>query len=124
MTENIGDLTIETGTGVTERNRNRIHAHVADPNFVSDQAQYVRNDLNSLTESIQAALLDRVHDILDDTDADLETMVAPDTALLTRYPKFGRRVQESLNQARKSLVEIEVAIQPARDDARGRGYIA
>ena len=112
-----------TGTGVTDRNRRRIFTHVGDSAFVSTHSKRVRNDLKELAEETVDSLSEEVHLILDATDRDLETMQAPDAALLEKYPAFGKSVEEMLRTARTELESIDTAAADAREDARRRGYI-
>ena len=76
-----------------------------------------------MAEQTVDTLSDKVHLILDATDRDLETMQAPDAALLEKYPAFGKSVEEMLRTARTELESIEAAATEAREDARHRGYI-
>jgi pseudouridine-5'-phosphate glycosidase len=111
------------GTGVTARNSVRIYEHVADSNFVTSHSRRICDDLKELAERTVVSVSEKVHSILNATDADLETIQAPDAALLEKYPAFGRRVEEMLRTARTDLESIEVAARGAREDATRRGYI-
>ena len=108
---------------MTDRNRSRIHAHVTNSSFVTTQSKRICNDLKELAERTVDSLSQNVHSILDATDRDLETIEAPDAALLEKYPAFGRSVEEMLRTSRTKLESIEAAANVAREDARHRGYI-
>jgi hypothetical protein len=108
---------------VTDRNRGRIHNHVTDPNFVASQSRRICDDLKELAKRTVESLSEKVHSIFNATDADLQTIQAPDAALLEKYPAFGKRVEEMLDTARTVLESIEAAAREAREDARHRGYI-
>jgi hypothetical protein len=108
---------------VTDRNRRRIYTHVGDSAFVTTHSERVCNDLKELAEQTVDSLSEKVHLILDATDRDLETLQAPDAALLEKYPAFGKSVEEMLLTARTELESIEAAATEAREDARHRGYI-
>lgn len=108
---------------MTDRNRSRIRQRVANSDFVTSQSRQIRNDLRELAKQTMDSLSEMVHSILDDTDADLETIQAPDAALLEKYPAFGRNAEELLRTARATLETIEVAARDARADAKRRGYI-
>jgi hypothetical protein len=99
------------GSGVTDRNKCRIHAHIADSNFVTSQSRRISTDLRELAQVTVESLSEKVHSILNATDADLETIKAPDAALLEKYPAFGKGVEDMLRT------------RDAREDARSRGYI-
>ena len=111
------------GQGVRDRNRHRIYTHVSDSAFVTTHSERVCNDLKELAEQTVDSLSKKVHLILDATDRDLETIQAPDAALLEKYPAFGKSVEEMLLTARTELESIEAAATEAREDARHRGYI-
>jgi hypothetical protein len=111
------------GSGVTERNIRRIGQHVANSEFVTSQSRRIRHDLKELAERTVDSLSEKVHLIFDATAADLETIEAPDTALLEKHPAFGRSVEEILDRARAELESIELAVTAAREEARSRGYI-
>jgi hypothetical protein len=111
------------GLGVTARNKRRIYTHVSDSAFVTTYSERVCKDLKELAEQTVDSLSEKVHLILDATDRDLETIQAPDAALLEKYPAFGRSVEEILRTARAELESIEAAATKAREDARQRGYI-
>jgi hypothetical protein len=112
-----------TGSGVTDRNKRRIYAHVGNSAFVTTHSERVCNDLKELAEQTVDSLSEKVHLILDATDRDLEAIQAPDAALLKKHPEFGERVEEMLRTARTELESIDVAAAEAREDARHRGYI-
>jgi hypothetical protein len=112
-----------TGSGVTDRNRRRIYTHVGNSAFVTTHSKRVRNDLKELAEQTVDSLSEEVHLILDATDRDLETIQAPDAALLEKYPAFGKSVEEMLRIAKTELKSIDAAAAEAREDARHRGYI-
>jgi hypothetical protein len=108
---------------VKERNCRRIYTHVGDSAFVSMHCERVCNDLKELADQTVDSLSQKVHLILGATDRDLETIQAPDAALLEKYPAFGKTVEEMLCTARTDLESIEAAATEARQDARRRGYI-
>ena len=108
---------------MTERNIRRIGEHVASSEFVTSQSRSIRHDLKELAERTVDSLSEKVHLIFDATAADVETIEAPDTALLEKYPAFGRSVEEMLDRARAELESIELAATEAREEARSRGYI-
>ena len=108
---------------MTDRNKCRIHAHIADSNFVTSQSRRISTDLRELAQVTVESLSEKVHSILNATDADLETIKAPDAALLEKYPAFGKNAEELLRTARATLEAIEVAARDARADAGRRGYI-
>jgi hypothetical protein len=111
------------GPGVKNRDIDRIHEHVADAKFVTSQSRRIRNDLKELAERTVGSISEKVHLILSATDADLETIKAPDAALMEKYPAFGRNVEEMLRTARTDLELIETAARKAREEARRRSYI-
>ena len=111
------------GNGVWARNISRIHAHVNDSSFVTTHATRVCDDLKELAERTVDSLSEKVHSILEATDRDLETLEAPDSALLEKYPAFGRSVEDMLRMARTELKSIEANVKEAREEARNRGYI-
>jgi hypothetical protein len=111
------------GPGARDRNRYRIYTHVSDSAFVTTHSARVCNDLKELAEQTVDSLSEKVHLILDATDRDLETIQAPDAALLEKHPAFGKRVEEMLLTAKTELELIGVTATEAREDARRRGYI-
>ena len=108
---------------MTDRNRRRIYTHVGASAFVTTYSERVCNDLKELAEQTVDSLSQEVHLILGATDRDLETIQAPDAALLEKHPEFGKSVEEMLSTARTELESIKAAATEAREDARHRGYI-
>ena len=100
-----------------------IYIHVNDSSFVTAHSKRICDDLKELAERLVDSLSQKVHSILDATDRDLETIEAPDVALLEKYPVFGRSVEEMLRTARTELESIEVDAREAREDASRREYI-
>jgi hypothetical protein len=108
------------GNGVTARNRERLEQHVTQPEFVTDQEEWVTCDLREMVQDTATALMDHIDEMVSAIDADLETIQMPPIegeALFVQYPEYGTYIEEILDITRENLRAIELVVQEKRIEA-------
>jgi F0F1-type ATP synthase membrane subunit b/b' len=105
---------------VTVRNENRLSSHVDRPEFVTSQVKWAHQDLlHFIEEATQSISRD-----VTTTKADLKMLESPSKTLVKKHPEYVQRLQDTLDAARRVAEEIEKQAEPARTEARQRGYIS
>jgi hypothetical protein len=88
-----------------------------------NQGKNIRGDLHKLAQETADSIYTMMGEVLDAVDDDLATMKAPDTAVLDKYPEFGRSIANMVESAEKALTQMRTGAEDARAEARKRGYV-
>lgn len=83
----------------------------------------INTNVNESTQKHLNTIETIVDGALSAIEADVSTMTAPDTAVLEKYPGFGKTVAEMLGRAEESLKLLQAEAGRATEWAQQRGYI-
>ena len=83
----------------------------------------INSSVNEIAQRHFTTIATAVDEVLEAIEADLATVTAPNTAILTKYPEFGKSVAKMLDSAEEKLKLLQAEAQGASDWAEQLGYI-